>query len=743
MAQSHLPSGLWRRLALIVLPCLALIGLQGYQALSLGPDLTNNRELVVHAFDVITTAEALDRAMQEAVRGQHGYLITGDDVHLATYRNGTHKVPVLIATLARLTANNPQQGRRLSELERGITVELAQLERGVEARERAGSSAALEIVQTNVGRDAMAAISSLIESMITTENALLTQRLARAAEATRSSTYSALVGGAVAFAVMLLGIVLTLVTFRNADRLGAERRASEQRFRLFVDGAADHALFMLDPQGRIVDWNAGAQRLKGYAADEITGQHFSRFFTEEDQKAGLPQHVLQVAAREGKFVAEGWRVRKDGSRFYASTVVTALHDAKGQLIGFAKIARDVTERAQHQEALEQARAALAQSQKMEALGQLTGGMAHDFNNILHVIKNAIEIVQARVPALDPSAVKYLEMAKRNADRAAGVTRRLLAFARRQPLDPKAISPNNLIQNISDLLRHAVGEGIDIEIVLGAGVWAIAADTNQLETAILNLAVNSRDAMQRSGKLTIETANTFLDESYVATHPYVKPGQYVMMAVSDTGVGMTKEVVARAFEPFFTTKEPGHGTGLGLSQVFGFVKQSGGHVTIYSEPGEGTTVKLYLPRHGTKDAALLVEAQPVLQAASGETVLVVEDDDDVRVFAGEMLEELGYRVVTAPDAATALKMFEKQPDIDLLFTDIGLPNGMNGRQLADEVLRRRPQMPVLFTTAYAHNAIVHHGRLDPGVNLIVKPFTRAELANKVRLALGRVAQSAAR
>ena len=743
IAQRDLPSGLWRRLALIALPCLALIGLQGYQALRLDPELTNNRELVVHAFDVITTAEALDRAVQEAVRGQHGYLITGDDAHLVTYGNGTHKVPFLLATLARLTANNPQQRRRLSELERGIAVELAQLQRGLEARERIGFSAALEAEQTNVGRDAMSAIGSLIESMITSENALLTQRLARAADATRSSTYNALVGGAIGFAIMMLGIALTLAVFRSEHRMGAERRASEQRFRLLVDGAADHALFMLDPQGRISHWNAGAQRLKGYSADEVVGQHFSRFFTEEDRKAQVPEHALQVAAREGKFHAEGWRVRKDGSRFYSSTVVTALRDAAGQLIGFAKIARDVTERAQQQEALEQARAALAQSQKMEALGQLTGGMAHDFNNILHVIKNAIEIVQARVPALDPSAVKYLEMAARNADRAAGVTRRLLAFARRQPLDPKPLSPNNLIQSMSDLLRHAVGEGIELETVLGAGVWPIAADTNQLETAILNLAVNSRDAMQRSGKLTTETANAFLDESYVATHPYVKPGQYVMIAVSDTGVGMTKEVVARAFEPFFTTKAPGHGTGLGLSQVFGFVKQSGGHVTIYSEPGEGTTVKLYLPRHRTQDAALLVEPQAALEGASGETVLVVEDDDDVRAFVGEMLEELGYRVVIAPDAASALKVFETQPDIDLLFTDIGLPNGVNGRQLADEVLRRRPQTRVLFTTAYAHNAIVHHGRLDPGVNLIVKPFTRSELANKVRLALERVAESAAR
>jgi CheY-like chemotaxis protein len=269
-------------------------------------------------------------------------------------------------------------------------------------------------------------------------------------------------------------------------------------------------------------------------------------------------------------------------------------------------------------------------------------------------------------------------------------------------------------------------------VIAGGVWSIFADPNHLETAILNLAVNARDAMPLGGKLTIETANTLLDEAYAAAHQEVKPGQYVLIAVSDTGTGMTKEAMARAFEPFFTTKEAGRGTGLGLSQVYGFIKQSGGHVNLYSEPGEGTTVKLYLPRLADGEVVEVVkDTRPLVTSAVGETILAVEDEKDVRVFTAEGLRELGYRVLTAPDAKSALEVLERESRVDLLFTDLGLPGGMSGRELADVAQQRRPGLSVLFTTAYARNAIVHHGRLEPGVELIVKPFTQADLARKIR------------
>jgi CheY-like chemotaxis protein len=320
------------------------------------------------------------------------------------------------------------------------------------------------------------------------------------------------------------------------------------------------------------------------------------------------------------------------------------------------------------------------------------------------------------------------------DRAASITQRLLAFSRQQPLEPKPIDPNKLLSGMTALLRSALGERIALETVLSSGIWSVSADANQLETAILNLALNARDAIAEYGKLTIETGNAFLDESYAASQVEVRPGQYVMIAVSDTGCGMTKEVSVRAFEPFFTTKQAGQGTGLGLSQVFGFVKQSGGHVKIYSEPGEGTTVKLYLPRIAAAASELAREPEPLVARTSGETILVVEDDEDVRSFTAEALLELGYQVTATPDARAALAVLENLGGVDLLFTDVGLPDGINGRQLADEARRRWPHVKVLFTTGYARNAIVHHGRLDPRVELIVKPFTHSSLAARVRQVL---------
>jgi CheY-like chemotaxis protein len=312
-----------------------------------------------------------------------------------------------------------------------------------------------------------------------------------------------------------------------------------------------------------------------------------------------------------------------------------------------------------------------------------------------------------------------------------LTHQLLAFSRRQPLEPKSVLVNSLITGMSDMLRRALPENISIETVLAGGVWPVFVDANQLENSLLNLAVNARDAMPDGGRLTIEAANVYLDEAYAATAELV-PGQYVGIFVSDTGIGMTEDVAAKAFDPFFTTKDVGQGTGLGLSQVYGFVKQSGGHVRIYSEIGCGTTVKIYLPRLRSPDAAAeeLPSAAPI-PFGNGETVLVVEDQADVRLYSVEMLRELGYGVRDAPDGPTALRLIDAHRDITLLFTDVGLPGGMNGRQLADEALRRRPALKVLFTSGYARNAIVHHGRLDPGVHLITKPFTFSALAAKIR------------
>jgi PAS domain S-box-containing protein len=546
---------------------------------------------------------------------------------------------------------------------------------------------------------------------------------------------------ALVVAAVILGVGLCALAFWRAWRAEVARRTGDQHFELLVDGVADHALYMLDAKGRVTHWNKGAERLKGYASSEIEGRDFECFFTQEDQIADVPQRALEMAAQRGKAELEGWRVRKDGSRFYASAVITALRNASGRTIGFAKITRDITERIQHQRALEEANAALAQSQKMEALGQLTGGIAHDFNNLLHVIKNSIEIVLRRLRDLDPGVRQYLEMAIQNADRASTLTQRLLAFSRQQPLNPRPLDVNKLVSGMADLLRSALGESVGMETVLASGLWTASVDANQLETSILNVAVNARDAMPRTGKLTIETGNAFLDEAYAARHVEVKPGQYVMISMSDTGTGMPKEVVDRAFDPFFTTKEPGRGTGLGLSQVFGFVKQSGGHVKIYSEPGSGTTVKIYLPRHTAAPLIVPKEPDPISAGSVGETILVVEDEEDVRKFTVDVLSDLGYRVTSAADGQLALKELEKLGGVQLLFTDVGLPNGMDGRELTEEARRRWPDIKVLFTTSYARNAIVHHGRLDPGVELIVKPFTQSSLAAKIRKVLDAAPTSA--
>ncbi len=376
--------------------------------------------------------------------------------------------------------------------------------------------------------------------------------------------------------------------------------------------------------------------------------------------------------------------------------------------------------------------ALRQAQKMEAVGQLTGGIAHDFNNMLAVVIGSLDLLGRRFVDGDPRAQRYVEAAKDGARRAAQLTQRLLAFSRQQPLKPAAVDANKLVAGMSDLLRRSLGGAIRLETVLAGGLWRTHVDPHQLENVILNLAVNGRDAMGEHGRLTIETANCHLDERYAAEHLGLAVGQYVLVAVSDTGSGMSAEVSAKAFDPFFTTKEVGRGTGLGLSQVYGFVKQSGGHVKIYSEVGEGTTVKVYLPRLlGPHEDEAPAETRPdPLRGDSRELVLVVEDEPAVRQLSVDALVELGYRVLEADGAAAALRLIDAHPDIDLLFTDVVMPE-VNGRKLADEALKRRPLLKVLFTTGYTRNAVVHNGVLDPGVQLIGKPYTIEELAARVR------------
>jgi signal transduction histidine kinase len=418
----------------------------------------------------------------------------------------------------------------------------------------------------------------------------------------------------------------------------------------------------------------------------------------------------------------------------------ALKDARAQLETMAaanaaleeanrKAARDKEER-------ERLEAQLRQSQKMEAIGQLTGGIAHDFNNMLAVVIGSLNLLKRRLERGDKDVMRFVDSATEGAERAAGLTNRLLAFSRQQPLAPQPLDVNRLVAGMSEMVRRALGESLQIESVLAAGLWRIHADPGQLESAILNLAVNSRDAMPDGGKLTIETANASLDEAYAAAHVEAPPGQYVVLTVSDTGAGMTPDVVAKAFDPFFTTKAVGKGSGLGLSQVFGFVKQSGGHVKVYSEVGHGTAVKIYLPRFFGDDAEppRVAPAEDAPSAVgAGAVVLIVEDDERMLRTSEEAFRELGYTVLTASGAKPALQAIDAHPEIALLFTDIVMPE-MNGRALADEAVRRRPRLKVIYTTGFTRNAVIHHNVLDPGVQLLVKPFSIEQLARIVRKAL---------
>jgi CheY-like chemotaxis protein len=371
-------------------------------------------------------------------------------------------------------------------------------------------------------------------------------------------------------------------------------------------------------------------------------------------------------------------------------------------------------------------------QKMEAIGQLTGGIAHDFNNMLGVISGSLDLAARHIKKGNFAIERFMEAASKATDRAAALTHRLLAFARQQPLAPQPLDANKMIATMSDLLRSTLGEHISIETVSAAGLWRVKVDAPQLENAILNISINARDAMGEGGRLTIETANAYLDEAYCRQHGEVAPGQYVMVAITDTGMGMKPEIAARVFEPFFTTKPEGVGTGLGLSQVYGFVKQSRGHIKIYSELGAGTTVKIYLPRligSDAQEAAIAVASQ--LPRASGtETILVVEDDPLMRRMTTDALRELGYEVIACEKAVDALNILDHNDGIALLLTDVVMPE-MNGKRLADEAQRRRPLLKVIFTTGYTQNAVVHGGVLDPGVHFLAKPFTLDQLAAKVR------------
>jgi PAS domain S-box-containing protein len=535
-----------------------------------------------------------------------------------------------------------------------------------------------------------------------------------------------------------------LVGFAKITRDLTERRAAEtklresvEQFRLLVQSVTDYAIYMLDAGGHVASWNIGAQQIKGYAPEEIIGRHFSDFYTEADRAAGLPQIGLETATRNGRWEHEGQRVRKDGTAFWAHVVIDAIRDDAGKLLGFAKVTRDITERREAEAALQAAQATMIRSQKLEAIGQLTGGVAHDFNNLLQVISGNLQLLRKDI-AGNARAEMRVQSALGGVARGSKLASQLLAFARRQPLEPRVVNAGRLIKNMDEMLRRALGGEIEVETVVAGGLWNSLIDPDQLENAVLNLAINARDAMNGEGRLTIEASNAFLDDEYVRQHDELSAGQYVMIAVTDTGTGIPPDILERVYEPFFTTKAEDKGTGLGLAMVYGFLKQSGGHVKIYSEVGAGTTVKLYFPREVAAEDILVGVPSGEVQGGE-ETILVVEDDDEVREVAVSMLTELGYRVVKARDAASAFVVVESGIPIDLIFTDVMMPGSLRSPDFARKAKERLPNVAVLFTSGYTQNAIVHGGRLDAGVELLAKPYTREALARKIRHVLANQAQ----
>jgi PAS domain S-box-containing protein len=498
------------------------------------------------------------------------------------------------------------------------------------------------------------------------------------------------------------------------------------RFRLLVDAVIDYAIYMLDAEGRVTSWNPGAQRLKGYVESEILGSHFSRFYTEEDRQDGLPAVALETAAREGRFEKEGWRIRKDGNRFWAHVVIDPIRNEAGGLIGFAKVTRDLTERRDAQLALDQAREALFQSQKMDAVGQLTGGIAHDFNNLLTAILGSLELVRRRLPE-DPKTIALVDNAMQAAQRGASLTQRMLAFARRQNLNPEPLDVPDVVRGMTDLLRSSLGPSVEIETRFPLALDLVQADANQLEMALLNLMVNARDAMADGGRVVIAAHAESVGAGQAAN---LVPGRYVCMSVTDTGDGMDEATLDRAMEPFFTTKGVGKGTGLGLSMIHGMAEQLGGRLTLKSRKGEGTTAELWLPAvaadmAGTAARSDQLSAASAIAEAKPRVVLAVDDDFLVLMNTAAMLEDLGHTVFQANSGKRALEILKREKSIDLAVVDQAMPQ-MTGVQLIEAIRVDRPDLPIILATGYAE--------LPPGMGVglprLTKPYFQDDLARAV-------------
>lgn len=516
----------------------------------------------------------------------------------------------------------------------------------------------------------------------------------------------------------LAEITRDITARKDAER---ELRRSEERFRLLVQGVTDYAIYMLNTRGEVVSWNRGAQRFKGYAEDEIIGQHFSKFYTDEDRATNLPARALATAEKEGRFEQEGWRVRKDGSRMWAHVIIDPLRDDSGVLIGFAKVTRDISEKRATEKSLEQARAQLFQAQKMEAIGQLTGGVAHDFNNLLAVLLGNLELARKRV-SHDPKLLQFVDNCLEASRRGAALTQRMLAFARQQDLKIGSVDVPELVLGMAELLQRSIGSTIQIHTSFPIGLKKARADANQLELALLNLVLNARDAMPDGGAITISASAAKMERAADG----LGAGEYICLTVADAGEGMDEATLARAVEPFFTTKGVGKGTGLGLSMIHGFAAQSGGKLLLKSRKGHGTQAQLWLPVSIAPAKTLAEDAHntSVRSHLRPLSILVVDDDRLVLMNTAAMLEDLGHQVHEAASARQALKILQRE-QLDLIITDQSMPN-MTGTELIEEVRKTHPSIPCILASGYADARLGGEASV-PKLN---KPFTQESLARSI-------------